>query len=67
MRHNLLFWIGVLNDEITGVARKQCDFDLAPAPLFDFDHFADVSKMVLNAMSAIETRQFGLLDYGLVL
>ena len=48
MRHNLLFRIGVLNDEVAGIARKQCDVDLTPATLSDLDHFADVSKMILN-------------------
>ena len=28
------------------------------------DHFADVSEMVLDAVSAVETGQFGLLDHG---
>ena len=35
------------------------------AAFSDLDHFADVSKMILNTMPAVETRQPGLLDNGL--
>lgn len=62
LRHDFLVGIGVLNYEVTGVARKQCDFDLAPATFSDLDHFADVSKMILNAVSTIETGHFGLFN-----
>ena len=31
----------------------------------DLDHFGDVNEMILDAVSAVETGQLGLLDYPL--
>ena len=54
-----------ISDERTGVSRQQRDCDFAHAAFTNLDHFADVSKMILNTLPAVETRHPGLLDYGL--
>ena len=35
------------------------------APLPEGDHFADLTKMILDSVAAVETGQFGLLDDAL--
>src|SRR5664280_1632626 len=64
LRHNLLVGISVLNNEVAGIARKQHNLDFPDCAIPNLDHFADVSKMVINMMPAIETRQLSLLYYS---
>ena len=65
MRHDFFAGIGVLNDEVTGIAGETSSYNGSFRTTPEGDHFADVSKMVFDAMPAVETGQFGLLDHGL--
>ena len=62
LRHDLLVGIGVLDDEVAGIARKKNGLDGPRRATPDGDHFGDVNEMVFKAMSTIETGHFGLFN-----
>ncbi len=65
MGHDLFFGIGVLYDKVTGVTQKPGDLDFSVCATADANHFADVSKMVLDPMTTVETGHLRLLDHRL--
>jgi len=54
--------IGVLDDEVTGVARHHDGLDQPGAALADRDHLVGSDEMILNAVATVETCQSGLLN-----
>ena len=58
---NLLAWVGVLNHEVTGVARQQRERHFALSSLADLDHFGDINEMVLDPVRTVETSHPSLL------
>ena len=64
-RDDFLGGIGVLDDEIAGVAGHHDDLDWALPALADFDHFGDINEMILGPLAAVETSRAGFFDDGL--
>lgn len=62
---DFLGWIGVLNDEIAGVAGHHYGLRRSPRSLADLDHIGDVNEMILHPLPAVETGGAGVLDDGL--
>jgi hypothetical protein len=59
-----LAWIGILDDEITGVPGKRPILDGPLRPRPDADHFGDINKMVGDGVAAIGARLACLGDDG---
>lgn len=62
---DFLGWIGVLDDEVAGVAGRHHGLELALRSAADLDHFGDLNEMVLHPLAAVETGGAGGLDDGL--
>lgn len=56
--------IGVLDDEIAGVAGERPIFECALCAGTDIDHIEDSLEMVLDPVIALQTRFSRLLDHG---
>jgi len=65
LSHDLLGRIGVLDDEVAGVARHHHGRDATLRTAADLDHFVDPDEMVFHLLPAVETGGAGLLDHRL--
>jgi hypothetical protein len=59
---NLLFSVGILDGQVTGIARHENIFYLPPYSASHVDHINRMVKMILNLMPVIEGGLFGSLD-----
>ena len=57
--------IGVLDDEVAGVAGHHYGLERTLGTAADPDHFGDLNEMVVHALAAVETGGAGGLDDGL--
>ncbi len=60
--NHFLSGVGVLDDEVTGVAGKFDAFDFAPASFSDADHFEDILEMIGNGVTTVFAGFFCPLD-----
>ena len=61
LRHDLLVGVGVLNDEVAGIAGQKNGLDRPLPSLPDLVHIGDVNEMILEAVTTVEAGHFGLL------
>jgi hypothetical protein len=64
LRDDSLGWIGILDDQITGIARHHDRWHRTLATFADFDHIGDLNEMILHPLAAAETGSAGGLDNG---
>ena len=62
LRDDFLGRVGVLDDEVAGVARHHHRLHGALPALPDHDHFVDSDEMILHPLAAVATGGAGLLD-----
>ena len=62
LRHDLLGGIGVLDDEVAGVAGHHHGLHGALPALPDLDHLVGSDEMILHPLAAVEAGDAGLLD-----
>jgi hypothetical protein len=62
---DFLRWIGVLDDEVAGVARHHHGLRRALCSLAHFDHIGDLNEMIVHPLPAVETSGASRLDDGL--
>lgn len=62
--NNRFCGIAVLDDEVTGVARKPAILNLAAGTRADLDHSEDILKMVLDRLCAVAASLFRSIDDG---
>ena len=65
MGHDFFRWIGVLDDEVAGVARHHYGLHRTLRTFANGDHIGDVNEMSLHPLTAVETGGAGRLDDGL--
>ena len=63
-RDNFLGRIGILDDEVAGVARHHHGLHRTLSAFADPDHIGDINEMILQSLAAVETGGLGLGDDG---
>ena len=63
--NDFLGGIGILDDEVAGVARHHHGLRRPHGTLADLDHIGDLNEMIVHPLATIETGRAGRLDDGL--